>query len=261
MPLPQSPSISIVTVVFNGRQVIPVTVASVLSQTWSSLEYVVVDGGSSDGTVDYLRETLSDYTRSGGPISVRFVSEPDEGLYHAMNKGLHMASGEWILFLNAGDAFRQPDTLERMMRYRTEETDVLYGETMLVDSKRQPLGTRSETTTQRLPEQLDWKSLRFGMVVCHQAFLARRSLATEYIPDNLAADIDWIIQLLKRCRRAVHTHLVVVDYLIGGVSRQRHRQSLWDRFLVLQRHFGFFPNLMNHLLILLRAASHARRLR
>lgn len=249
----ENPAISIVTVVFNGRQVLPVTMASVLQQTWSPLEYVLVDGASTDGTEAFIREVSSDYARSGGPISVRWVSEPDEGLYHAMNKGLHMATGEWVLFLNAGDAFRDPDTLVRMMGQRTPDTDVLFGETMLVDADRKPLGTRSERTTQHLPERLDWRSLRLGMVVCHQAFLTRRSLAPDYIAGNLAADIDWIIRILKRSRRVVHTHLVVVDYLTGGVSRQRHRQSLWDRFRVLQRHFGFFPNLWNHVLIFLRA--------
>lgn len=91
------------------------------------------------------------------------------------------------------------------------------------------------------------------MVVCHQAFLPRRSLAPAYIDENLTADIDWVILCLKAARKVVHTRMVLAEYLQGGISKQRLRRSLLDRYQVLRKHYGFWPNLFNHLRIVMRA--------
>lgn len=187
----------------------------------------------------------------GGKL-MRIVSEPDEGLYDAMNKGQRMASGDFILFLNAGDRLFERTTVEKILHQATPDTDVLYGEVMLVTELRTHLGTRSELSTQVLPKNLTWESLRKGMVVSHQAFIARKAICPEYMADNLAADIDWVISILKRSRQNVHTGQVVAEYLVGGVSKQRHRESLWDRYEVLKKHYGFLPNLWAHVQIVWR---------
>jgi glycosyltransferase involved in cell wall biosynthesis len=239
------PKLTIITVVYNGAPLLEGTIQSVAAQKAGAWEYLIIDGASTDGTLDMIQQYASTITR--------WISEPDRGLYDAMNKGLSMARGEFVWFLNAGDHLASPDTLEQVIPLLAADTDVVYGEVMLVDEDRQPLGTRSEITAQRLPEKLDWQSLRRGMVVCHQAFIARRSIAPTYIDGNLTADIDWVIRILKKSRKVVHSHLTLADYLTGGVSKQRHQQSLRDRYQVLRDHYGWLPNLLAHLGILMRA--------
>lgn len=247
------PLVSIITVVYNGAYHFGGTAQSVLVQTYPHIEYIVIDGGSTDHTPMEIRTAELANARMLHSKLFRWVSEPDKGLYDAMNKGLRMATGDYVWFLNAGDEIPSPTTIEKMMLLCTPDTDVLFGEVMLVSFARRPLGLRSEVTTKKLPETLTWESLRQGMVVCHQAFVARRAIAPVFIEHNLAADIDWVIEVLKKSRKNVHTHLVLAHYLTGGISKQRHRQSLFDRYTVLKKHFGFWPNLWSHLAVVFRA--------
>ncbi|MDV7391601.1 glycosyltransferase, partial [Arthrospira platensis SPKY1] len=111
----EKPSVSIITVVYNACDLLQGTMASVFEQSWPHIEYIVVDGGSTDGTTELIRA-------QAGRIS-RWVSEPDKGLYDAMNKGLRMATGDFVWFLNAGDRLFTPDTVERVMEKCTAQTD------------------------------------------------------------------------------------------------------------------------------------------
>lgn len=239
------PSISVITVVYNGEDVLEKTIQSVKHQTYANIEYLVIDGQSKDKTVEIIKKYETDISK--------WISEPDKGLYDAMNKGLRMATGDFVLFLNAGDNFVNDKVLEKVFSKYDAETDVLYGEVMMVDEKRQPIGTRTEITTRKLPKQLDWKSMKLGMVVCHQAFIPRRTLCPFYIENNLSADIDWVIEILKKSRKNINTEIIIADFLVGGVSKQRHNQSLKNRYTILQKHFGVIPNFFNHILIILRA--------
>ncbi|MCC6723196.1 MAG: glycosyltransferase [Saprospiraceae bacterium] len=248
------PLISIITIVYNGAYYFTGTARSVLAQTYPHIEYIIVDGGSTDHTVTAIKLAELQNDKLLNAKIFRWISEKDKGLYDAMNKGLRMATGDFVWFLNAGDQLMAADTIEKMMQQYTPDTDVLFGETMLVTFTRHPLGTRSALTTQKLPTTLTWESLRNGMVVCHQAFVARRAIAPEYMPSNLAADIDWVIEVLKKSRKTVNTGMTLVNYLTGGVSKQRHRQSLKDRYEVLKKHYGQWPNLVAHAKIVLRAA-------
>ncbi|MEM9528699.1 MAG: glycosyltransferase, partial [Bacteroidota bacterium] len=103
----KQPLISIITVVFNGLDVLPKTITSVIGQSYSRIEYILIDGASTDGTTAYLSSHQDWFSY--------WVSEPDSGLYDAMNKGLDQANGDFCLFLNAGDAFYSPDSLARMV--------------------------------------------------------------------------------------------------------------------------------------------------
>jgi glycosyltransferase involved in cell wall biosynthesis len=239
---------SIITIVYNGESLIEGTMQSVLNQTFTDYEYLIIDGKSKDKTMEIVERL-----QKKGPLSIKAFSEPDKGLYDAMNKGLALATGEFVLFLNAGDHLFEPTTLEKIAAATTPETDILFGETMLVDDNRNHIGTRTDLTVQKMPKHLTWKSLRYGMVVCHQSFLARRERTPQYIEQNLAADIDWVIKCLKKSKNQTNTQIIISEYLMGGVSKTRHRQSLKDRYDVLKTHFGFFPNLINHGIIVLRA--------
>lgn len=238
---------SIITIVFNGETLLEGTIQSVVNQTYPNIEYIIVDGASKDNTVNIIKKYAENH-------SIRWISERDKGLYDAMNKGLKMATGDFVLFMNAGDRFFTPDTLEKMAAQATSETDILYGEVMLVDDERRHVGTRTEKTVQKLPEHLTWRSMSRGMVVCHQAFLPKRTIAPQYIENNLSADIEWVIQCLKKAKNVVNTHVIVAEYLMGGLSKKRHQQSLKDRYAILKEHFGLIPNIWNHILITIRAA-------
>lgn len=243
-----TPKISIITVVYNGKDLIEGTINSVLNQTYQNIEYTIIDGGSKDGTLEIIKKYESKISK--------WKSEPDNGLYDAMNKGLKIATGEFVWFMNAGDWIFEKDTIEKMVRQCEKETDVLFGEVMLVNDNRKHLGTRSENTTQKLPKKLNWKSLKKGMVVCHQAFLPRRNLAPLYIENNLAADIHWVIECLKNAKLVTNTQLILAQYLQGGLSKKRHQQSLWDRYDILKAQYGWLANLWNHILIFSRAGIH-----
>lgn len=241
---------TIITVVYNGRELLPGTVESVRKQRYPHLEYILVDGGSKDGTVDMIRSYAEEMPY------LKWISEPDKGLYDAMNKGLRMATGDFVQFLNCGDWLHSENTVAQLMERVTPETDVLYGETLLVNSKREPAGIMSELSTRSLPVSLHWSQYLQGMLVVHQSFIVRRTIAPEYVMDNLCADYDWCIRILKHSRQNVNSGLIITDYLMGGMSKQRHQQSLKDRFEVMRVHFGLFPTLLAHAWILIRAFLH-----
>ncbi len=241
----ENPVFSIITVVYNGATLLEATIRSVINQTYSDIQYIIVDGGSTDGTLDIIKKY--------DDALDRWITEPDSGIYDAMNKGLRMASGDFVWFMNCGDTIRTPETVEMLALNVDENTDVLFGEVMMVNEAREDLGTRSEITTQQLPAVLDWKSLKKGMVVSHQAFLPRKSIAPKYMMDNLSADIDWVINCLKKSRKNTHTHEVLANFLIGGTSRQQHQRALTDRYKVLGKHYGAVENFFNHGLIVVRA--------
>lgn len=241
----QQPVFSLITVCFNAKHALIKTIESIRRQDSTAYEHLIIDGGSTDSTCEFLQESQS-------PL-IRWISEPDNGLYDAMNKGLDLAKGQFVWFINAGDLLEKPTILSELLDKVTPELDILYGDVLMVDPYGNVMGTRSEVSTQKTPQSLTWKDLRFGMVVSHQAFIPRRSICKPYIIKNLCADIDWVIDCLKQSRKTVNTHMVLALFETGGLSRQRHKQSLVDRYYVLQNHFGFWPNLAHHVWILLRA--------
>lgn len=245
-----SPVFTIITVVYNGAADLPGTMESVRRQTYPHIEYIFVDGASKDNSLQIIQDFVPKMP------NVQWISEPDKGLYDAMNKGLRMATGDFVWCLNCGDHLHAPDVLEKMAALATPQTGVLYGETMLVDENRRPVGTMSELSTRKLPGRLHWRDFLGGMLVVHQAFVPRRSLAPAFIENNLCADYDWCIKILKKSSENIYTGFITTDYLMGGISKQRHRQSLRDRFDVMRTHFGLVLTLLAHAWIVIRAVLH-----
>lgn len=240
-----NPKFSIITVTYNAASVIEPTLRSIMAQTYGNIEFLLIDGASKDNTVDVVR--LS------GIAVAHLVSEPDNGLYDAMNKGIEAATGDYLCFLNAGDAFHTPDTLERVVAAiagETELPDVLYGETAEVDDEHRFVRMRRL----QAPEQLTWRSFKQGMMVCHQAFYARRTIVPMYdLKYRYSADVDWCIKVMKQSKKMLNVHLTVVDYLQNGLSLQNHRASLIERFKVMSSHYGLFSTVMHHIWFVLRA--------
>ena len=237
------PKFSIITVTYNAGAVLEDTIQSVITQTYRNVEYIIVDGGSKDHTLDIInryREHIH-----------TLVSEPDKGLYDAMNKGIRLATGDYLCFLNAGDELHEDDTLQLMVHSitGTELPDVLYGETAIVDEEGHFLRMRRLSA----PEDLNWKSFKDGMLVCHQAFFPRRELAEPYdLRYRFSADFDWCIRIMKKSHTLHNTHLTLIDYLNEGMTTRNHRDSLHERFRIMCRHYGYLSTLARHAWFALR---------
>lgn len=240
------PKLSVITVVFNNVRDIERTLLSVINQTYPNIEYLVIDGVSTDGTLDILKKYES---RLG-----KLISEKDKGIYDAMNKGLVMASGDYVLFMNSGDEIYAPDTVEKV--FSEPDADIYYGETEMYDQNWKSLGQRRH----KAPDNFTWKDFKHGMSISHQAIYIRRSLAEPYDPQyKLSADIDWIIKAAKKAKKIVNTRMYVAKYLVGGMSKAKHRESLIERFHIFSKHYGLLSNLLNHSAIATKLALYFLR--
>lgn len=240
------PKFSIITVTYNAGGVLEDTIQSVIAQTYKNVEYIIVDGGSKDRTLDIVNK-YREHIHT-------LVSEPDKGLYDAMNKGIALATGDYLCFLNAGDALHEDDTLSLMVHSITgpELPDVLYGETAIVDDEGHFLRMRRLSA----PDALTWKSFKAGMLVCHQAFFARRDRVEPYNLDyRFSADFDWCIRVMKKSRTLHNTRLVLIDYLNEGMTTRNHRASLLERFRIMCRHYGTASTVLRHLWFLVRSVT------
>lgn len=238
-----TPKFSVITVCYNAEATLEDTIQSVISQTYHHVEYIIVDGASKDRTMDIVN-------RYRDRIAV-VVSEPDQGLYDAMNKGIRLATGDYLCFLNAGDSFHEDDTLQQMVHsiHSLQLPDVLYGETELVDHEGHFLRMRRL----QAPEHLTWKSFRQGMLVCHQAFFARRDLVMPYdLRYRFSADFDWCIKIMKKSKVLHNTHLTLIDYLAEGMTTRNHQASLRERFRIMARHYGWASTVAHHAWFALR---------
>lgn len=245
------PKLSIITITYQAEAFLERTFKSVFEQDCADeIDYIVVDGASKDQTLEIIETNKKQINQ--------FISEKDKGIYDAMNKGLQLAKGDYILFLNAGDAFASAATLKNILKELVKNPDVLYGEAVFVNKEGQHLGLRSEVTPHRLPTNLTWRDFKFGMLVCHQAFIAKRSITPLFnLHYKLSSDIDWEIQVLKKSSSIVKSDAPICHYLMGGASVQNLKQSWEERYAVLKSHFGLLPNLFNHVNIIIRGLIFA----
>ena len=248
---------SIVTITYNADNVLGKTVDSVFSQTYPHVEHVIIDGASTDDTLQVAQDYMQrSYAASNGH-EIRIVSEPDNGLYDAMNKGLRQVSGDYVLFLNAGDFFPDSEVLSNIARNvglegvsREKLPVVLYGNTDIVDNDGRFLRHRRLQP----PANLSWRSFRHGMLVCHQAFYARLDIAKTVPYDcgyRFYADVDWCIRIMKEAEirhlPLLNLHLVVANYTEEGQSTIHHRESLNERYQIMCHHYGKIPTIFMHL--------------
>ena len=236
--------VSIITSCYNRAGTIRCAIESVLAQDYPDIEYIIVDGASKD-------KTLSIIDRYKDHIA-KVTSEPDKGLYDAMNKGIRLATGDYLCFLNAGDSFHEDDTLQQMVHTLpgSELPDVMYGETALVDKEGHFVRMRRLSA----PETLTWKSFRQGMLVCHQAFFAKRTLVEPYnLKYRFSADFDWCIRIMKKAHTLHNTRLTIIDYLDEGMTTRNRKASLKERFRIMTQHYGLTSTVAHHIWFVLRA--------
>jgi len=229
-----NPILSVVTIVYNNVTDIERTMLSVLGQTYPHIEYIVIDGLSNDGTLDIIKKYESRITK--------LISEKDEGIYDAMNKGLAAATGDYIIFMNSGDEFYAPDTATQVFASEPN-ADIYYGETEMIGNKGESLGQRRH----KAPKKFTWKGFKYGMSISHQAIYIKRNLVEPYDRRyHLSADIDWIIRAAKKAKKIVNVNRYVAKYLVGGMSKKKHKQSLKERFHIMKKHYGLLPTVINH---------------
>ncbi|MFW0714380.1 glycosyltransferase family 2 protein [Pedobacter sp. N23S346] len=231
------PKLTIITIVYNNVRDIERTINSVLNQTYKNIEYIVIDGKSTDGTLEIVE-------RYKNQIS-KIISAPDKGIYDAMNKGLALATGEYVLFMNSGDELYDEQTVEDIFD-SAPAADIYYGETEMYNDNWESLGRRRHEA----PEVFNWKSFQYGMNVSHQAIYIKRSIVENYdLKYKYSADIDWIIKATKKASNIVNVHRYVAKYLVGGMSKKKHRESLKERFDIFTKYYGLIPNILNHVFI------------
>lgn len=259
------PKFTVVTVTYNAEQTLERTLQSVASQAYRNIEHLIVDGLSSDGTLSLIQEYAEDNSVCENPHEIRFIREPDRGLYDAMNKAIDNATGDYLVFLNAGDKFHSTDTISALVQSMTGGNvlasvpdlwpAVLYGETDLVDDE----GSFLRHRRLQAPEKLDWRSFLDGMLVCHQSFYVRADLARKHLYDlryRFSSDFDWAVRMMKEAQEQnldlYNTRMILTDYLSEGMTTKNQRKSLFERFHIMCRHYGWWTAVTQHLWFVLR---------
>lgn len=226
-----SPLISVVTVSYNAISTIEATLLSVIGQSFEDFEYLIIDGGSSDGTLDVIQK----YSRHIDCL----VSESDRGIYDGMNKAIRKAKGQWILFINCGDVFADSNVLQSLeSSLRNPSVGVVYGDTIY------------QTTVGRYllyPDSLS--AMDFHLPFCHQSCLVRTELIRE-TPFDLSyryvADYDLFYRLYQRGVSFHYEHLPIAVYdSTDGFTATNRTSCMLEHFKVNQRHpsLGFIVRL------------------
>jgi glycosyltransferase involved in cell wall biosynthesis len=220
LPKPDpAPLITIITVVLNARDLIGPTLRSVAEQSYENIQHVIIDGGSSDGTLEVIMANEASVDL--------WISEHDHGVYDAMNKGIGFARGEWITFLNAGDVYTSQRMLAELAPLMVDGADILYGD--------HEIRFADYTLIYRArPAEELWKN----MVFCHQTVFARTSLVKELMFSTIlriSADYDMMMRAYLAGYRFVNSRMVIASVPAGGMSDSAVYSGVLERFMVLHR--------------------------
>lgn len=219
--------ISIITVVYNSEKYIRRTIESIVGQDYPAIEYIIIDGKSKDSTMQIVNEYRD-------RIAV-VLSEPDKGLYDAMNKGLRLATGSYVLYINSGDTLSSPTLLSDLFNNVPADSDVIYGDTQITDEDGNILHNRRH----RPPEQLSWRDYKRGMLVCHQSFIAKRTLCNEYDTQyRYAADFDWCLNILLKSRVVTNYGKDISLFMDGGQTKRTIVPGLKERYRIMCKYYG-----------------------
>ncbi len=222
--------ISVITINFNNLEPLKITFESVISQTNQNIEYIIIDGGSQDGTVNFLQENNS--------LINYWSSEPDRGIYDAMNKGVQVATGEWVIFMNSGDLFYNEQTIEKIIPYlnnisNNRSPDVVYG--MWESISNDKYGCRSRIDK---PASLDiiWHQIP----ACHQSVFVRRELLSRYPFDTSlkwCADHDLLAHLYQLGHNFLEVPVTIAKFDAGGDRARGLLTYTKERWSIYRRYF------------------------
>jgi glycosyltransferase involved in cell wall biosynthesis len=231
------PLISLITVVFNGEELIAETLRSAVTQSYKNIELVIVDGASKDKTLEVAKQFQSHI----GTL----ISEPDKGIYDAMNKGIKAAKGEWVYFLNAGDSFYDDRVLEDIFtKHDLTHTDLIYAK---VQTKNEPTGIDYITG-----ESITFSDFFSRYPICHQATFTRKTAFAEIgfydIQYRLVADTEWFARFFKtQPYKALFIDRVIAFYDIQGTTYHKRMQGYKEYLHFGSKHFPFSISTKNQL--------------
>lgn len=224
--------ITVVTVTFNAGSLLEKTIKSVVSQSYDNYEYIIIDGGSTDNTLEIIN-------KHNDSISY-FESEPDDGIYHAMNKGIDRATGVWTIFMNAGDEFADNSVLDKVSEQLDEEYDFVYGDRYRVNSK----GCKKLEYADVIDKTLQRE------VVFHQALFNK----TEYLKSTyynicykLAADYDFIVSSFIKGKKFKKIPYAICNFLEGGRSREQYLLAQLEASIIIIENSGDQKALKNNM--------------
>lgn len=229
-------SISIITVTYNNAVGLAKTIDSVSNQTYTNYEHIIIDGLSHDKT----HEILEEYSKKDNTIC---VTELDRGIYDAMNKGVNYSSGEYIIFMNAGDIFYDAHVLEKLSDCTFNEKDIVYGNSI------DDYGNGESKLVKYNRTLSKWYFIK-GNGICQQVIMAKRDLYINCIFDctyPICADKKWLIQQFISGKSFEYVNIIICYYDRGGVSSKRRKQLMKESDLILK---SFFPVTMSFILFL-----------
>ncbi len=241
--------ISVITVCRNCRNDIGPTIESVIGQDYEDIEYLIIDGLSTDGTIDIIREYASTDKR------IRYVSELDTGIYDAMNKAARMATGDYLQFINAGDRLYEKDTVSKIVKFIDAcNADIYYG-----DSVFDSFGSDGMSSSlRRYPQYCSWGIYYcLGDCINHQAIIASRRCFEDDTFDltyKVGADRDWMIRMKKAGKKWRSIGFTVVRYRIDDDSFSVKYQDLFLEEVRVQsrQYFPIYGELIGKLIACIR---------
>lgn len=235
----EKPLITIATVVYNGQELLEETILSVINQTYSNVEFIIIDGGSTDNTIDIIRkyEHAIDY----------WISEKDEGIYDAMNKASELAKGKWINFMNCGDTFCNNEVINSIKFNDFSNYVMVYGSAKIFD------GNRNFIKEQKARKMNKINLLFFITgVVCHQSVFYNRNVKFEYPKRySLKGELYSYFEYLNY-GKAIRLELNICNYFLEGVGRKKIKKNTKEVWLVLKEHMGILRFLFIPLSIILK---------
>lgn len=217
----KSEKISVITVVYNDLDNLKKTIKNIHEQTYDNIEYIVIDGASTDGCVDECNKNKE--------IIDIFISEQDNGIYNAMNKGIRNASGDWIIFMNAGDIFYENSVLENFIKNK-KDADIYYGKTLT-----------SEGKISYYPKKISRCTFLLERMVCHQSIIAKRNVFVENMFDEkfkIIADRIWLYRAYDRGDKICSLPSYVAVYDTNGVSSNIEKFD--KESMLFMRQLGIF---------------------
>ncbi|ATA68511.1 glycosyl transferase [Capnocytophaga cynodegmi] len=228
--------ISVITVSFNAVKTIEQTILSVINQTYPNIEYIIIDGGSTDGTIDIIKKYQDKIAY--------WISEPDKGIYDAMNKGIYKANGDWINFMNAGDKFYDNEVLSKFFKANNlEEVDIIYGSMVIIFPKKISL-----------KKPLPISHIERGMPFCHQSSFVKSNLYKKYLFNTtyrICADYKFFFDIYKAGAKFKYKEVIVSKFLYGGLSSSSSIDLLIEERHISGKKYNryFFNRLLKELLL------------
>lgn len=214
--------ISVITISYNAASCIEETIKSVINQTYQDFEYIIVDGNSNDGTVEIIQKYH--------PYISKWISEPDKGIYNAMNKAVRMANGEYCIFMNAGDTFLHDKVLYEVDKYLETDIDIISGNNIITKGNKL-------ITYSKAPRTITFNHL-FNSSLCHQATFIKRELLIENPYDESLRMVSdwkfWIQTIVLKNSSYKNVNIDICNFDASGITYTQQEKGFIEREKVFQ---------------------------